>query len=437
MKKRYLIIGALLVFIFVLVAIFTRPPKPKQVAIYKASSTASNIQFPYLASSKTIDFFTGSGFAAYDTSAGTTTTLSPQFILPSVSSMSWSSSGAVFQASGYTPADDLYQVLLNDNQPLNQSYWWSYSLSSQKISLILLSGSSKTIGDALENSSGANYAYLCNDGSVYLSDSPGRAIVKVSPSSKIVQLSGNTLTIEGGNSLEQVDTQTAVTKVLVNGRAQIQNAYVSADSQTIAYTASTNQGSKGETPGSLYLLNPASHRSHKILSGFEGFMSGGGGNLYVGYSDNNSVVHFEYYPLKGQSLAYSIGTILDRDATLSNILPLNTNNIFVDSSRNTLVKASTRPSNTLNPINNSYLIAGDFYFDGFEIHFNPSQNTYEIDITKNPFSQYQANALAYISSQKIDPNQIIINWRAGDGVTNINPGVVGSSPQATTNSPNE
>jgi len=437
MRKRYIAFMVILFIVVVSVLIaLLHHPRVKQIAIYKASASAKNIQFPYLADPKTIDFFTGTGFATYNTSDNTTSNISPQFTLPTVSKVRWSKTGVLFEASGYTVADDLYQVLINKYLPVNQNYWWLFNFNTQQLSLITPANTSNTVTDAFWNSNGNGYCYLSNDNHLYTSNSPNKAVYKAGGASKILQFNGATAIIQDDTGLKQVSINTRAVKGLV--KAHIEKAYVSADTKTIAYNAYTDLEKKAtDTPASLFEFNPESGKSRKLLSNFEGVMGGNEGNLYVGYADQAGVTHFEYYPVKGRPLSYSLGSILDRDSSVGNILPINDSTIYLDSTKNTLVRASTKYANALNPIDNSYLIDTDLYFSGFEIHFFPDQNNYEIDITQNPYLQYQSSALTYIRSKNIDPNQIVINWRANDGVTKTNPNVVGDDPNSLTASPIE
>jgi hypothetical protein len=422
-RKRLTIIGIIgLVVLAILLTLLTAPKKLKQLPIYKASATAANIQFPYLANKQTIDFFTGTNFAAYNTKTGTTTSISPQFNLPTVSAVHWSKTGALFEASDYSVADDLYQALLNKNQDPSQEYWWLYSFSTQKVTLVLPSNPTQQVVDAYWNSSGSNYAYITNTNNLYTSDAPNKSLYKTIDGARIKQFTHNAITLTANTALEQFNTQTRQVKTLIN--TDFQDSYVSADGQTIAYVLNTHPQSNGVTPGDLYIYNPTTGKSHKLLSGFDGVMSGSGGNLYIAYTDTNGGLHFNVYPHKGKAVSYSLGAVLQRgDTSLNEILPVTANEIYLDTNMNNLVLASTQPTHKSNPINNTYLIQSDLYLNGFEIHYSPENNNYQIVIDQNPYSQYQAAALAYIQSKQVDPNQIVIRWIADDGVTDVNPAV--------------
>lgn len=432
-KRKYLLVLLLILVVVVLIILFIQLNQPslKQVAVYRASSTASDIQYPYLESPSTIYYFTGSSFSSYDTKTATTQTISPQFAFPDVSNINWSSTGVVFQASNFTTNDDLYPAILSNQLNPSQEYWWNFNFATQQLRLLLPADPSvQNINQVIWNSNGNSYAMLESNNSVYLSTDPSKSVYNLPAGSKIIQFSGNKFTYIDNDSLIQVDLRNDDSSVITVAAGKITSAYVSSDNRTIAYTiAEANQNGNAEYADDLYKVDPSSHKSKNVLSGFDGVLSGSGGALYAAYTDSNDATHLNLYSASGNGSTFDLGPVLQRDSTIASILPDGSNTIYLDSSRNQLIKASTNPVNSTNPINNEYKIQSDIYLNGFEIHYIPASASYQIDIDSNPYQQYQDSALSYIKSLGIDPNQIDITWRANSGVNWSNPYVV-TTPQA-------
>ncbi len=392
----------------------------KHVDLYRAAPGGTNIVFPYLAGSHTIDYFTGSNFAAYDTKTQTTKTISPQFILPTVSQMRWSKTGVLFQAGDYSATDNLYPALIKKGLPINAEYWWFYDFATQKLNTVLTPNPINGVMDAFWNSSGDNYCYIGEDGRLYVSDLT-HSVGKVGSDARIKQFNGTTITLAQGSMLRQISTDGHYGKTFVDDN--LQDAYVSPDGKTIAYVLNTHPDSSSVVPGDLYKVDPATGKSHMVLSGFSGAMAGSGGNLYAGYSDSDGKNYLQLYPENGKPIDYSLGASLNRGDLISTVLPVSPRLIYVVSKSTNLVEITNQEKPVSTPVSYRYKIQTDLYENGFEIHYDPYKNTYEIDISANPFTTYQNAALEYIRAQRVDPNQINIIWRGYEGVNTTNPAV--------------
>ena len=421
--RRYIIAGIVLILV-IIVALFIHhlTTRPHQVKLYRATPGGSNIQFPYLAGPDTVDFFTGSGFAAYNTKTQTTSNISPQFILPTVTAVSWSKSGILFKADDYSFGDDLYTALDKMGLPKQQEYWWQYSFDTQKLSIVLPAHLQNNIVDAYWNAVGSNYAYISTDGSLYTSDNPKKAVSKVSDGTRIKQFSGSTITIAENGTITQVNTKNGSQKTLVE--ANFQDSYVSPDSQTVSYVLTTKPKSKGLVPGDLYKVGTTkSDKARRVLKDFGGVMAGNDGNLYVGYADKSGLNKLSLFPAQGKSTNYSLGASLNKGDVIGSLLPVSTDRIYVVSKSGNLVQVSDQQAGVSTPVSYKYKIQTDLYENGFEIHYDPYKNTYAVNITTNPFLSNQTAALKYIQAQSVDPNQIRIVWGAYDGVNTTNPAV--------------
>lgn len=422
MRQRRLIIGGLLIWLVLLMwLIFSHTHhQPKKVDLFRAATGGTNIQFPYLASQNTVNFFTGSNFASYDTKNQTTQAISPQFIFPTVNLVRWSKNGILLQTSNdYTPVDNFYTALNQKGLSTGQEYWWIYNYATQKMDTVLPQNTLNNVTDAFWNSSGNSYCYVSSDGWLYVSSSPKHGLSKVGPNAKIKQFSGSTISIMQGAALKQIDTTSGKEKTLT--KATIQDAYVSPDNQTVAYVVNNHPQASSVTPGILYKINPANGKSSKLLDNFNGPMAGNGGNLYVGYADNAGINHLQLYPKTGKTIAYTLGTSLNKGDSIGSILPVDSHKLYIVSNTNNIVEVTDSDTTFTTPVSNKYKIQTDLYESGYEIHYDPYKDTYEIDISSNPFLANQAAALQFIKSQGIDPNQINIIWRAYDGVDNTNP----------------
>ena len=422
MRRRRIIIVLTLWFLIIIFLIVSHlQHQPKKVNLYKATPGGKNILFPSLAGPSTIDFFTGSAFAAYDTSSQTSKTISPQFILPTVSQVRWSKAGVMFLASDYTAADNLFAALNDKGLPTNKEYWWIYSFSDQKLNVVTPRNAYFNVVDAFWNASGKGYCYISSDGSLYLSSDQGHAIAKVDTNDRIKQFSGSTITLAENGTIRQIDTSTHRSKDVVN--AVFQDAYVSADGKTMAYVLNTHPVSSGVVPGDLYKVNTDNLKASRVLSGFTGAMAGSGGNLYAGYVNDQGNNLLRFFPVSGKSIDYSFGSSLNKGDTIGTILPVNPGTIYVISRSNNLVEVTDQKKTVSTPVSQEYKIQTDLYQNGFEIHYDPYKDTYEVDISANPFIAYQNAALDYIRKQGVDPNQLNITWRGFEGVDTTNPSV--------------
>lgn len=431
-QRKLLIYALIFILLFLgLLIIFSHKNKLPAAPLYKASATASNINYPYLVNSHTIDFFTGSSFASYNSTTNTTTTISPQFAFPTIDNMSWSNSGVLFQASNYSQADDLYPALMNNEVNTNQEYWWVYNFATQKISLLLpANASAQNITDAYWNSSGTGFAYIDTNDNVYLSTNSNTPVYHLKQSSQIIQYTDNNLYLETNTSIDKFNLVTKNLQTLVNGKQHILKVYVSSDAKTAAYVlGGDNPKGDDDYAGDLYDLNTNNNKSKKLLSDVDPVLSGNNGNLYAGYIDSNSVVYLDYYPNNGTALSYDLGAVLENQSQLTSVLPASLSNIYLGTSENDLVLASTHKKSVNNPINWDYQIQTDLYENGFEIHYFPDSNYYEIVIDNNPYTTYQLAAINYLKSLNIDPNQIFIKWLPGEGVSYSNPDVI-TAPQS-------
>jgi len=412
--RKYLI-GLVLIIAAVIVVIILQQPNHR--TLHKTSSGITNAQFPYLANPNTVDFFTGTSFAAYGPASGATTTISPQFALPVVTTMRWSKTGVLFEASGYTKNDDLFQALANKHQAITLDYWWLYNFSNQELSLVLPPNIQNRVVDAYWSSSGDSYSYISNDNTLHISSNPKKVLYHTATGARIKQFNGDSVVIAEGDNLNQIDIASGAKQTLVN--ANFQDSYISPDMATIAYVVNTHPKATSVVPGDLYTLNPASKGTHKLLSDFGGVLSGDKGNLYFAYQDTSNLNHLELHPSSGKATVYGLGSVVGKNTSITQVIPKDAEDFYLTSGTN-LFEAKTTTQTSPSLTNNFSAIKGDYYLDGFEIHYQPIYNTYEIDITKNPYSTYQNNALKYIRNHHVDPNQITIVWRAYDGVNNTN-----------------
>lgn len=422
MRTRKYLIGILVLLVLFVMAVIINGflHRPKQINLYKATPGGTNIQFPYLAGPNSIEFFTGSGFAAYDTKTQTSQNISPQFTFPTVSQVRWSKTGVLLKASDYTVADDLYPAITKKALSVSGEYWWLYDFASQKLSMVLPNIQYNVV-DAFWNSSGTNYCYISTDGSLHVSGTTDIVVAKVDQGARIKQFGDNVITLTQGNTLEQISTTGHHSiKTLVTGA--FQDSYVSPDGKTIAYVINTHPKSSGVVPGDLYKIGPSDGKPHKVLSGFDGVLAGSGGDLYAGYSDTTGN-RLQLYPKTGRTVNYSLGVSLNKGDLIGTVLPVSPDTIYVVSKNNNLAEVTDRNKTVSVPISYKYRIQTDLYKNGFEIHYDPYKDTYEVDITTNPYLVNQQAALDYIRTQAVDPNQIRIFWRAYDGVDTTNPHV--------------
>lgn len=422
MRRRIIIIGFILWVLLIIVLLLNHlHHQPKRVNLYRATPGGKNIVFPYLADEHTIDFFTGSAFATYDTRDQTTQTVTPQFVLPTVTQVRWSKTGILFEASDYKSPDDLFNALNKKGLSVTREYWWEYDYASKKLTLVLPANVVDTIKDAAWNTNGNGYCYVSSDGSLYLSSAPSQAVAKVGDTAQIRRCNGSTVVVAEGSLLKQIDTKTRAEKILVN--AAMQDSYVSPDGQTIAYVLNTHPKANSLVPGDLYKVDTSTGKAHKVLGDFNGPMAGNKGNLYVGYTDQTGNNHLELFPANGKATSYALGASLNKGDTISHVLPVDADTIYVVSQATNLVAVSDKPRRVVTPVSNEYKIQTDLYENGFEIHYDPYANSYEVDISANPFLGYQAAALQYIRNQGVDPNQINIAWRGYDNIDTTNPAV--------------
>lgn len=429
MNRRIFVVGALVALVLILVIgtlnIFGQP---KHINLYSSSSGGANIQFPYLAGPHTLDFFTGSGFASYDTTSQVSQSISPQFNLPAVGTVRWSKTGVLFEVSDYTGTDDLSLILASDNLPTTQNYWWLYNFASQKLSLVSTANQQNSAVSAVWNSSGNNYCYLTADGSLYTSSAPDQPIYSNKSASGVEWFNGSSVIVNEGDSLKQIDLINQGVKTLFSVNSQA--LYVSPDGQTIAYVLNTHPKSNDVVPGDLYKVNPANDKASKVLSNFNGVLAGDDGNLYAGYSDTSGNHHLNLYPKTGKTIVYSPGSALKQAGNISDILPENSGSIYVDLASNSLVRLTTNPDSSIESINATSLFSN--------LPFQGPAASYEIDVTfpfaddvvsptiviKAPTPQARQAALQWIRDKGYDPsdykidfqNQTIVNNHYTNGV---------------------
>ncbi len=418
--RKYFIIGGIGLLILIVVVLFLLPrPRPQQ-KIYQSSYTATNIQFPFLASNNTVDFFTGSAFASYNLTNHTTTTLSPQFSLPPISNVEWSSAGVLFEASNSTPVDDLYPAASTLGLNPSQEYWWFYSFATQKISYVD-GGSPELIVTNAQWVSGSPgvYDYVVGNtvkdsiGQTLFTDQAGVTQIEyASPTKVIYETASNTPTVKEYNLTHHTNS------ILLKGT--IKNVAVAANGSYLVYVDHYNTGATGNTPGDLELLNLQTHKTTKVMSSFEGVTSlNNTSYLLISSQAGAGPAQLLRYTIATGALTVLQNSALNQSQPAASLWIINANNYLVDSPANLLLVFSDKPANQPLYSNYDYLIQQDIYENGFEIHYRKEGglDVYNIYITQNPYLQYQEAALQYIRSLKIDPNLINIKWYSDSGVS--------------------
>ena len=418
---RKYVIGAVLVGVIIVIVLVglanTRTPQQK---IYQSSYTATNIQFPYLLNNHTVDYFTGSAFASYDTTNHTTTALSQQLTLPPISDMRWSSTGVLFKAGGSTSSDDLYPAATSYELDSSQEYWWLYSFATQQISYLRGSHQDQQATDAQWiDGDPAHYDYVVgksvvrSDDRTLFTDSGGVVRLEyASPTKVIYQTAGSSTTIK------EHDLTSGTASTLVAGA--IKNVGVATSGNYVVYVDHYQAGTTGDTPGDLELLDLRSHATHRVMSNYEGTTSlNNDTTLLISSQTGSTPSQLLRYDVATGKLAALNNDSLDQSHSAASLWVVDPNNYLVDSVSNLLTVFRDQPA--VQPIypNYDYLIQSDLYQNGFELHYrtNNGLEVYNIYITQNPFLQYQQAALQFIRSQKIDPNLINIKWYGNDGVS--------------------
>lgn len=158
-RRNILIASTLLIAVIVLVVVLLTRRDPLQPPPLKLSEPfAGNIRLPHRQDDQTLNFFSGASFVGYDLSTRRTTNLTPIFNLPIVTVVRWSPKGALFQASGYSPVDDLYPLLAARKLPADTSYWWRVDFTRDTIELV---GAGRPVADVVWLEDGS-YVYGYN-----------------------------------------------------------------------------------------------------------------------------------------------------------------------------------------------------------------------------------------------------------------------------------
>ena len=428
-RKRIIIIAIAAVGAIVAYFIFSALNSYK-----KSDSFATNIQYADMKNGK-VSFFTGSNFAQLNIISGKTESISPILILPPITSMELGNNGAIFQATDYSPVDDLYKILISKNIPTNDSYWWYYNLESKKYELLIDEENNRP-ASAAKWVNDNEFVYMALPGEAdakklntdfYLRGSNGKVKKVASYENKasdevvgIVSANSNSVfvTIRSENDLRlsKIDYKSGKETIIENGINR--EVAVSPDGNSyIVSKLNTKIKNTSDISSLSDIFYIKGDTKKKIANGFNGISRWDKkSNSFISYGEDsegrNEVIFTNADLNKKLSLDKSTDGL-----TINSVLVNNgTDDLLLVDENNKIFHYSKKNYDNVPPLQDDASLHGDFFEEGFNINYFPDDGAYNVYVNSNPFSVNSQKAIEFIKAKNLDPNQLYLRWYADDDV---------------------
>lgn len=429
-NKILLGLSSIAIIIFVIIMILFN------LNSYKVSKTfATNINYPSLTNNR-VQYFTGSSFAELDVNNGSTRRISPPLILPEVLEMKWSEDGVIFQATNYSPADDLYQKILDASLTPETSYWWIHDFKTNKTSLLYDPVSLRAAEDAIWTKDNELLYFLPPDGEIadkvytdfYIRDKQGKDKKILSypytGREKITRVLGKNneevyviSEIDLSQRLSRIEIDKNPKEEIIDENVQREVAVDEVGKQFLTSNISKdkNEGTEKLRFSDIYLIIDG--KKTKVTEGFSGESRWDSTlNAFITLGQNYKGENKVLITNSEKKISIDIDEAAGEELTLNDVLVNNINEMLLVNEDTEILYYSKKQRNNLPDIQDSSKIHGDFYEDEFSINYFPDTNSYNVYITKEPFSKNTEKVYDYIKGQGIDPNQLWLNFYPYDDV---------------------
>lgn len=134
-RRNIIVIVSVLAFIGLFALILSL--QNRKTTLTASQPFATNFKYAHQFDKNNIFYFTGSGFASYDTDTYKSRPLGPVYALPTATvEVKWSPKGALIHATGYSETDQLYPELFKQSLSPNRYYWWLVNFETGAITLV-------------------------------------------------------------------------------------------------------------------------------------------------------------------------------------------------------------------------------------------------------------------------------------------------------------
>ncbi len=438
-NKKILIPAIVLTFIVFLVAIvYTTVNRASQpISFNMSKAIAGNIQYPAMINGS-MHFFTGSNFASYDVTANTTAQTSRILRLPNVEGIQWADGAAVLEANNYSAIDELYPILTAKQLLLDRNYLWLWRKDSPAFTLL----ESPTTGSPAKMAvweKGGQQSNL-----IFITDRVGdeeysATFFRMTPrgnTSAIGSYTGKQITSlkwaddtgaiaetfdrpSGKSSLTKLTFGEEVTSKLLEDNL-MPGSVVSEDGKSFGFYRTQKKPDNHLIGKAELFVKFEQDRARLVASGYSGVSSW----------DQQSQSFVSHGETEGKYRTYVVGRNKTKTYAQEKKEDLETNpdmaKMFVKSSSplslfvidvdNDLYAIDEEEDRSYPEKKDPANLQGDYYGDGFSINYMPKTNSFNIYITRNPFSANQKKAYEFIKGRGFDPNQLNIKVYVYDRV---------------------
>ena len=402
-------------------------PKPSSYLV--STPFATNIRYPKVIDDKTIYYFSGSAFVAYDLGSYQTTALTTNFTLPTPSSISIAKNGAIFESSDYTADDQLAAELVQKGLRIDQDYWWLIDFQSGNISLLGNNSDQNSVQGAIwQDDNTYVYAEYQVDSELFqiYRASIGQAPTKIGAISSYSRLVSATK-----DSLGYLDTSGAEYKYMIMNLADGTKKEALSGVGAIAASGPDNsvlaigvkeviEPDPSSQEGSLMLYDGSNNSSKEIFGDFTGsasWQANSGEILAVGTGPEGELLtaRGKVTDLEATELRFGVNDISQYGLGLTATGVSSKGLAFTDGTGQ-LFLASASPINNLPGLPDQSSLQQGVYQDAFNLQYDNSTTSYVVYIKKNPYQDNITSAMDYIKSKGLDPYQLNISWRAFNNV---------------------
>ena len=389
---------------------------------------AANFSFQKQMTDHSIYYFTGSSFASYDLTSHKTTTLTPYYSLPStITNITYSKSGALIRATGYSVVDQLYPELVKRSLTADMDYVWHINFTTGAITLV---------GDPATGADVRAAVWQDDNRFVYTEKSPSNTTLSLlqqtvnGEKKELTTMSEDTiLTAATADTLLYIKIVGSADDLMTMNLESFQSEKVvgkvisvlatGSDGSALALTEADPPNDLENPKGPLVLYDNATKNTTILADSFRG-------SAIWQYDKNSWVAIGHNASDKPLGLSGGEGNITTKftikttkpedELTQYEAVGSDAKGILLTNSVRQLVYVSKKTPTNLPSLPNFNRLRNGITENNFYMAYQSDKIQFSVYITQNPYAANREAVAAYLQNIGFDPNQLNIKWYAYDGV---------------------